>query len=261
MDGARRLWQIPASERRIGDGRFLRLPKPTDGPFYPLDTITLPPIRQTQNAYFTAPYKSDHELRELDIIHLSCTITATIWYLADSILHSEMKEWMFYQQCLAGIFVLGAYSVILRYFCHYFSDFVGFEWHLERPLWGKGGMEHFGFVGFWRLGLFIVECWEVLGKGVHRRVRRQRGGWRRLGGYEMVGGSNGCPAGCRECEADMWDECLGDGFRRERQGSEDDKEEDTESDDDDDNWAHEDEEGNPLLRLHRLRHRKSLSPV
>ncbi|KAK6523378.1 hypothetical protein TWF281_001358 [Arthrobotrys megalospora] len=233
MEGAHRIYEIPSSERRNGDGRFLRLPTVTDGPFYPLDTIVLPRLRETSNAYFSAPYESDDEIRELDMIHLSSTIGATIWFITDCMLHTEMKDWTFYNQILFTCGVMIAYCILNRYFYHYFSDFLDFQWHEERPLWGKGGMEHFGFVGFWRLWLGLCRVLKMVWGVWKKRKKGEEGR-----GYV-------CVPQCYDCLYGDWDEGLGDGFRR----SIVEEEEDTESDDDDDYGDY--GEGVRLLKLRR----------
>ncbi|KAK6499125.1 hypothetical protein TWF481_011696 [Arthrobotrys musiformis] len=161
MEGAIHLYEIPASERRSTDGRFIRLPRPTDGPFYPLSTLVLPKIRENKNAVFTAPYKSDDELREADIIHFVLTIAGIIIisYVNDSL--PTMYIW---NQILLTLGLVVVYSFVNKWALHYMSIILRFEWHIERPLWGKGGMENFGLAGFRRLFLLLkLVCWT--GKG------------------------------------------------------------------------------------------------
>ncbi|KAK6513615.1 hypothetical protein TWF506_008052 [Arthrobotrys conoides] len=246
MEGATHLYIIPRHERRPTDGRYIRLPLSTDGPFYPLSTLRLPPFPpQPTNAYFTAPYASPDELRELDIIHLSSTILSTILYISSTLLYSnDMEDWSVFKIIWFTAVVMVVNSFIYRWGYFYFSLWVGrFEWHLERPLWGVGGVEHFGLMGFWRLwvgvkGLFLDYYWKERG----RRRRRRRGD-----GYGYgYGVLEGCEEGCEECEADLWDEGLGDGFRRE--------DEDTESEGDVD-------EGVGLLGSRGVRRRRSVVSI
>ncbi|KAF3173078.1 hypothetical protein TWF225_009859 [Orbilia oligospora] len=220
MEGATHLYAIPTDERRPADGRYIRLPLPTDGPFYPLSTLTLPRIpRQPTNAYFSAPYNSHHELREIDIIHLSSTILS----------HNNLHD------------IDTTFSLSVGYF--YFSFWVaGFEWHLERPLWGVGGVEHFGLMAFWRLWIW--------GKGVFWDPFRAfwRKNSKKKERNEYLGYGYRCEEGCEECGSE-----LGDGLRILQE--DEDAEEKAEEEEDED--TSESEPGEEMELLMGLRRRRS----
>ncbi|KAF3100626.1 hypothetical protein TWF569_010415 [Orbilia oligospora] len=244
MEGATHLYAIPTDERRPTDGRYIRLPLPTDGPFYPLSTLILPRIpRQPTNAYFSAPYNSHHELREIDIIHLSSTILSTIIYMTSTLLYTnDMEEWSLFQRVWLCGMVMGFYSFLYRWGYFYFSFWVaGFEWHLERPLWGVGGVEHFGLMAFWRLWIW--------GKGVF--WDRFRAFWRKKEKKkernEYLGYGYRCEEGCEECGSE-----LGDGLRI-LQEDEDAEEEAEEGEDEDTSESEPGEEMELLMGPRRRR--------